>query len=128
MVNEELRNRLLRRLEAERAAQAEPGKTGEHSEDNLAHQNASSILSSTCPNGIGGSPSAMIEKRKTVDLEAEARARARVKMKLTVAKHSNPSDAHSDNVIVRDSEEKPRVPLKREGILRTVLENRRRGG
>ncbi|KAL5480567.1 hypothetical protein ACEPAI_1837 [Sanghuangporus weigelae] len=125
----ELRNRLLRRLETERAAQAKSGKPGKHTEDNLAPQNASSILSSTCPNGIGGTPSAMVEKRKTADLEAEARARARVKMKLTVAKHINPpSNAHSDNVIVRDSDEKPRVPLKREGILRTVLENRRRGG
>ncbi|KAL5513919.1 hypothetical protein ACEPAG_2680 [Sanghuangporus baumii] len=125
---EELRNRLLRRLEAERIAQAGPRKIGKHTDDNSAPQSASSIPSSMLPNGIDGSPSAMVKKRKTADLEAEARARARVKMKLTVAKHIDSSNAHSDNVMVHDSEEKPRVPLKREGILRTVLENRRRGG
>lgn len=120
----------MRRLEAERAAQAERARIGSQSENDRELQDVSSSPLSDSLASAGGGPSPPDGEYQTADLEAKARARARVRMKLAVAKHVIASNPRSGNDIIRDSEEreKPRTRLNREEILRTVLESRRRGG
>ena len=112
--NDDFRAKLLHRLELERAGQAERG--------------TASTPSSAPGNSTDMNPSGPGEDSSPANLEEKARARARLRMKLTLEKHLNAPSTRLGDAGVLASEEKSPKTSNREGMLRAVLESRRRGG
>ena len=130
-VSGNLRGESTRRLEADRPAQAVQ-EIGPDDTDNTSHSPKSPDLSlnhaSSCLTSNTGDASGSVQAFDSMDLAAKSRARARLNMKLVIEKHLHTSRTHQTQPEQSLLDNKSRVSDKREGMLRAVLENRRRGG
>lgn len=122
---------MAQRLEAERVALAVHEREADDMREtsySVATQDLSPLQTSSPSTSNTGDASGPAEGFDLVDLEARSRARARLSMKLAVEKHLQASRTRPANAEGSVLEENFRVAGSREGMLRAVLENRRRSG